>query len=97
MANVGYLIQVELKKHFAVGPGDSRTCFVLPPADCKLSFAEAGEKAFSLVADAVHEISRYPIMEEVLQRRVSVGDLRPFRNSLLLERDGWRCFGIVSL
>lgn len=95
MAVIGYLMRVEFKRHLGSAPEGSKTCFVVPPADCKLGYSEAAEKAFSVVAEALHEISRFPIMEEVLQRRVSIGDLRPLRNSLVLEKDGWRCFSVL--
>lgn len=92
MAATGYLIRVEFKRQLGSSAEASKTCFVVPPTEYRGSSAESAEKAFALVAEAIHEASRYPIMEEIIQRRVSVVDLRPFRNSILLEKDGWRCF-----
>ena len=94
MAVIGYYIRVELKKQLGAPAEESRACFVLPPTDCKLSYSEAAEMAFVIIAEALHDISRYPVMEEAAQRRVSIADLRPFRNSILLEKDGWKCFRI---
>ena len=95
-AEIGYLIRVDLKKQLGAAAEDSKSFFVLPPADCKMSSAEVREKAFAILASAMPEFSRHPVMEEVAQRRVSVLDLRPLRNSLLVELDGWRCFRVVS-
>ena len=95
-AEIGYLIRVDLKKQLGAAAEDTKSFFVLPPADCKLSHAEAREKAFAILASAMPDISRHPVMEEAAQRRVSVLDLRPLRNSLLLETEGWRCFRVVT-
>ncbi len=96
MPVIGYYIRVELKKHIGTAAEESKSCFVLPPADCKLSYSEAAERAFAIIAEALHDISRYPVMEEAAQRRVSISDLRPFRNSILLDKDGWKVYRLSS-
>ena len=93
ITSVGYLIQVELKKQLGEAPADVKTCFVLPPPDCNLSYSEAAEKAFDLALQAMRQISRYPVIAEVSCQRVYMEDTRSLRNSVLLEKDGWKCFG----
>lgn len=94
MASIGYLIRTDLKKHLGDPAEDTKTCLIVPPTDSKLNYIESAEKAFDLVIEGIREITRYPIIEESLRRRVSVDDLRPFRNSLLFEKEGWRCFSV---
>ena len=94
MNSIGYLIRVDLKKHLGDAPEESRSCLVLPSDDCTLASAEAAERASDLVLEAVRQVSRYPVIEEVSRRKVFVEDIRPLRNSLMLEKDGLRCFGL---
>jgi hypothetical protein len=94
MASTGYLIRTELKKQIGGPAEDFKVCFVLPAPDSKLSCLEAAEKALDLVIESIHQISRYPVIEEISRQRVFVEDLRPLRNSVLLEKDGWKCFSI---
>jgi hypothetical protein len=94
MGPIAYLVRAELKKHLGDSPEETRTCLVLPPPECSLTQSESAAKVFDLVVDAVRQGSRYAVVEEVFQRRVFVEDLRPFRNSLLLERDAWKCFAV---
>jgi hypothetical protein len=91
---IGYLIRAELKKHIGGPPEDSRVCFVLPPPASPLHSSEVAEKAFGLMVEAIHSSSRHPVVEETNHQRIYVEDLRPFRNSLLLEKDGWKCFSV---
>jgi hypothetical protein len=94
MSTIGYLVRSELKKHLGDAPEETRTCFVLPGPECKLTGPEAAEKAFEIVVAAIREVSRYPVIEEAARRKVFVDDLRPFRNSLILEKDGWKCYSL---
>ena len=96
MASIGYLIRTELKKHLGDAPEDSQTCLIVPPPESKLNYIEAAEKAFDLVMEGIRASTRYSIIEESFRRRVSVDDLRPLRNSLMFEKEGWRCFSIRS-
>jgi hypothetical protein len=91
---IGYLIRAELKKHIGAPPEDSRVCFVLPAPASTLHSSEAAEKAFELMVEAIHSSSRYPVVEETTRQRIYIEDLRPFRNSLLLEKEGWKCFSV---
>jgi hypothetical protein len=91
---IAYLVRAETKKHLGDVAEESRICLVVPAPDVKLDESQAAGKAFELVAQVLHETSRYPVIEEASQRRVFVEDLRPFRNSLLREKDGWKCFGL---
>ena len=94
MPTIGYIIRADLRKHLGDPPGESRTCLVLPPPEFTQSYAAAAEKAFDLAVAALHEQTRSPVIEETSHRMVFVEDLRPFRNSLILEKDGWKCFGV---
>ena len=94
MASIGYLIRTELKKHLGEPAEDAKTCLIVPPPESTLNYVEMAEKAFNLVIEGVREASRYPVIEESFHRRVSVDDLRPLRNSLMFEKEGWRCFSI---
>jgi hypothetical protein len=96
MPTIGYLIRTDLKKHLGDAPDESRTCFVLPPPEFNLSYSVAAEKAFDLVVQALHEQTRSQVIEEASHRMVFVEDLRPLRNSLLLEKDGWKCFSVKA-
>jgi hypothetical protein len=94
MASIAYLIRTELKKNLGDAPEDSKTCLIVPPPENKLNYVEAADKAFDLVIAGIRESTRYSIIEESFHRRVSVDDLRPLRNSLMFEKEGWRCFSI---
>jgi hypothetical protein len=97
MAAIGYLIRVELKKHPGTAPEQTKSYFVLPPSDPGKDDWTGTEKAFDVLADAIHTTStnlRFPVIEEVSQRRMVVEDLRSLRNTLLFEKNGWRCFSV---
>jgi hypothetical protein len=95
MADIAYLIQVDLKKQLAAPADDSRTWLVLPPAESKLSCPDAAEIAFNIVVEAVRDTSRHAVIEEIWRRRVFVEDLRPYRNAYVFEKDGWRCVRVM--
>ena len=81
MAAIGYMIRVELKKHPGTAPDESNSYLVLPPPGSGLPNSEVPEKAFDILADAIHSTStnfQHPVIEETSRRRVSIGDLRPY-------------------
>ena len=99
MDAIGYMIRVELKKHPGTAPDESNSYLVLPPPGSGLPNWEVPEKAFDVLADAIHSTStnfQHPVIEETSRRRVSIGDLQSLRNSLLSAKDGWRCFKVGS-
>jgi hypothetical protein len=94
MADIAYLIHVEIRKRLGAHSEESMTWLVSPPSQLKPGDPDASVRAFEIVVEAVRETSRHPVIEEIWRRWIFVDDLRPYRNAYVHEKDGWRCMRV---